>query len=166
MTFIDHGSTTGVSGAPLRHYNRAIRTIVSLQVSDYDSSSPNIGVSLALSSSYNHLISALVAIRSAQGFKTVIILLSKVLEGLVGALLAAVFQGIVAGVVVILGKFFRGCGLCVLWVLWVLFLVSVFWGSGLFLQVLSWFRWVVILYSQGSYFICVLGFSSWFCRYL
>ena len=36
-----------------------------------------------------------------------IVLLSKVLEGPIGALLAAVFWGIVAGVVVILGKFFR-----------------------------------------------------------
>ena len=66
-----------------------------------------------------------------------IILLSKVLEGLAGALLAAVFRGIVVGVVVILGKFFRGCSLCVLWVL---FLVSILWGSGLFLWVPSWFR--------------------------
>ena len=50
-----------------------------------------------------------------------IVSLSKVLKGPVKALLAAVFRGIVAGVVVISGKFFRGCGLCVLWVL-----VSVF----------------------------------------
>ena len=75
---------------------------------------PNIGVSLALSSSYNYLILMLVAIRSAWGFKIVIILLFKVLEGPAGALLAAVFRGIVAGVVVILSKFFRGHGLCVL----------------------------------------------------
>ena len=75
---------------------------------------PNIGVSLALSSSYNYLISALVAIRSAWGFKTVIILLSKVLKGPAGALLATVFRGIVVGVVVIPGKFFRGHSLYVL----------------------------------------------------
>ena len=36
-----------------------------------------------------------------------IVLLSKVLEGPAGALLAAVFRGIVVKVVVILGKFFR-----------------------------------------------------------
>ena len=46
-----------------------------------------------------------------------IVLLSKVLEGPARALLTVVFQGIVAGVVVILGKFFRGRSLCVLWVL-------------------------------------------------
>ena len=63
-----------------------------------------------------------------------IILLFKVLEGPAGALLAAVFWGIVAGVVVILGKFFRGHGL---YILWVLFLVSVLWGSSLFLWVPS-----------------------------
>ena len=84
---------------------------------------PNIGVSLALSSSCNYLILALAAIRSAWGFKTVIVLLSKVLEGPVGALLAAIFRGIVTGVVVILGKFFRGRGL---YILWVLFLVFIF----------------------------------------
>ena len=60
-------------------------------MSDYDLLLPNVGVSLALSSFYNRLILALAAIRSAWGFKIVIILLSKVLEGPVGALLAAVF---------------------------------------------------------------------------
>jgi hypothetical protein len=44
----------------------------------------------------------------------VIVSLFKVLEGPVGALLAAVFRGIVSGVVVIPGKFFRGCALCIL----------------------------------------------------
>ena len=129
VTFIDCGGAAGVSGAPPRCYDRAIRTIVSLWVSNCDLLLPNIRVSLALSSSYNHLILVLAAIRSAWGFKTVIVSLSKVLEGPAGALLATVFWGIVAGVVVILGKFFRGRGLCVLWVLWVLFLVSVLWGS-------------------------------------
>ena len=43
-----------------------------------------------------------------------IVLLSKVLEGPAGALLAIMFWGIVAGVVVIPGKFFRGGGLCIL----------------------------------------------------
>jgi hypothetical protein len=46
-----------------------------------------------------------------------IVLLFKVLEGPVGALLAAVFWGIVARVIIIPGKFFRGGGLCILWVL-------------------------------------------------
>ena len=100
-------------------------------MSDYNLLLPNIGVSLALSSSCNYLISALAAIRSTWGFKTVIILLSKVLEGPVGALLAAVFQGIVAGVVVIPGKFFRGHGLCVLWVLFLVFCSLGFWFIGL-----------------------------------
>ena len=87
-----------------------------------DVSLSNTKVSLALSGSYNYLISALAAANSAQGFKTMIVSLSKVLEGPARALLATMFQGIVAKVVVIPGKFFRGCGL---WVLWVLFLVSV-----------------------------------------
>ena len=43
--------------------------------------------------------------------------LSEVFAGPAAALLAAVFRGMVAGVVVIPGKIFRGCGLCVLWVL-------------------------------------------------
>ena len=43
-----------------------------------------------------------------------IVLLSKVLEGPAKALLVAVFWGIVAKVVVIPGKFFRGGGLCIL----------------------------------------------------
>ncbi len=73
-----------------------------------DSLSLNTGVSLALSSSHNHSISALVAISSAWGFKAMAVSLSKVFAGLVAALLAAMFRGIVAGVVVILGKFFRG----------------------------------------------------------
>ena len=71
-------------------------------------------MSLALSSSHNHSILALAAVSSAWGFKTVIVSLSKVLEGPAKALLAVVFRGIVAGVVVIPGKFFRGCGLYVL----------------------------------------------------
>ena len=53
------------------------------------------GVSLALSSSYSHLILALVAISSSPGVKTAIVLLSKVFEGPVAALLAAVFLGII-----------------------------------------------------------------------
>jgi len=64
-------------------------------VSDGDLSPPDIGVSLASSSSCNYLISALAAVSSAWGFKTVTISLSKVLEGPAANLLAAVFHGIV-----------------------------------------------------------------------
>ena len=65
MTFVDRGGTIKVSGAPLRHYDKATKTVASLWVSDCDSLSPNAGVSLALSSSHNHLILALAAISSA-----------------------------------------------------------------------------------------------------
>ena len=67
-------------------------------MSDYDLSSPDIGVSLALSSSCNYLISALAAVSSAWGFKTVTISLSKVLEGPAADLLTAVFHGIITRV--------------------------------------------------------------------
>ncbi len=108
VTFVDRGSAAKVSGALLRRYNRAARTVASLWVSDCDLSSPDVGVSLALSSSCNHSISALAAVSSAWGFKTVTVSLSEVFAGPVAALLAAVFWGMVAGVVVIPGKFFRG----------------------------------------------------------
>jgi hypothetical protein len=65
VIFVDYNNAAGVSGALLRHCDRAAKTIVSLWVSDCDLLSPNIGVSLALSSSCNHLILALVAVRSA-----------------------------------------------------------------------------------------------------
>ena len=68
--------------------------------------------------------------------------LSEVFAGPAVALLAAMFQGMVTKVVVIPGKFFRGCGLCVLWVL---SLVSVLCGFGFM--------------SLGSYFVHVLGRS-------
>ena len=64
VTFAEHGNATGVFGALLRHYNKAAKTVVSLWVFNCDSSLPNTGVSLALSSSYNYLILALVAVRS------------------------------------------------------------------------------------------------------
>ena len=57
----------------------------------------DIGVSLALSSSHNHLISALVAMCFAWGFEAVAVSLSKVFAGPAVALLAVVFWGIVAG---------------------------------------------------------------------
>ena len=69
---------------------------------------PDARVSLALSSSCNHLISALAATSSAWGFKAVAVSLSEVFMGPAAALLATMFRGIVAGVVVIPGKFFRG----------------------------------------------------------
>ena len=108
VTFADRSSAIGVFGALLRRCNRAARTVVSLWVSDCDLLLPDAGVSLALSSSRNHLISALAVVSSAWGFEAVAVLLSKVFAGPVAALLATVFQGIVVGVVVIPGKFFRG----------------------------------------------------------
>ena len=59
---------------------------------------PDAEVSLALSSSRNYLILALAAVSSAWGFETVTISLSEVLEGPVADLLAAVFCGMVTGV--------------------------------------------------------------------
>ena len=57
-----------------------------------------VGVSLALSSSYSHLILVLAATSSAWGFKTLTVLLSKVFKGPIAALLAAMFLGIVVKV--------------------------------------------------------------------
>ena len=71
---------------------------MSLWVSDSNLLPPNIGVSLALSSSYNYLILVLTTVSSAQGFKTITVSLSKVLEGPVADLLAIVFYGMVIGV--------------------------------------------------------------------
>ena len=65
-------------------------------------------MSLALSSSYNCSISALAVISFAWGFEAMAVSLSEVFPGPAAALLATVFQSIVAGVVIILGKFFRG----------------------------------------------------------
>jgi hypothetical protein len=64
-TFIDCGNTIKVFRALLRYYNKATKTVVGLYMSNCGSSSPNIRVSLALSSSHNHLISVLVAVKSA-----------------------------------------------------------------------------------------------------
>jgi hypothetical protein len=55
----------------------------------------DIGVSLALSSSRSYLISALAAVSSASGVKTVIVLSLEVFKGPMAALLAAVFLGMV-----------------------------------------------------------------------
>ena len=64
-TFVDYSNTAKVFGALLRRYNKAANTVVSLWVSNYDLSSFNTKVSLALSSSCNHLILALAAVKSA-----------------------------------------------------------------------------------------------------
>jgi hypothetical protein len=64
VIFMEHSSTTKVFRAPLRHYNKAVKTVVSLWVSDCDLLSPDVRVSLASSSSCNHLILALVAVKS------------------------------------------------------------------------------------------------------
>ena len=64
MTFIDRGGAAKVSIAPLRRYDKATKTVASLWVSNGDSSL-NTGVSLALSSSHNHSISALATMSSA-----------------------------------------------------------------------------------------------------
>ena len=81
----------------------------------------DIGVSLASSSSYSRLISALVTISSFKGVETVIVLLSEVFKGPIAALPATVFLGIVLiglynfrvislGVVVCV--FYRSCRSC------------------------------------------------------
>ncbi len=77
-------------------------------MSDCDLLSPDAGVSLASSSSRNCSISALAAASSAWGFEAVAVSLSEVFAGPAAALLAAVFRGMVAGVVVIPGKNFLG----------------------------------------------------------
>ena len=67
-------------------------------MSNCDLLSPDIGVSLASSSSRNRSISALAAVSLARGFETVTVSLSEVLEGPAANLLAAVFRGMVTGV--------------------------------------------------------------------
>ena len=62
----------------------------------------DVGVFLALNSFCSYLISALAAISSALGVKTVIVLSSEVFKGPVADLLATVFLGIV---VQLLGNF-------------------------------------------------------------
>ena len=55
-------------------------------------------MSLALSSSQSHLISALITVSSAWGVKTLIVFLSEMFAGPAAALPAAVFHGMVVGV--------------------------------------------------------------------
>ena len=55
----------------------------------------DIGVSLALSSSYSHLILALAAVSSSWGVKTVIVSPLEVFNGPAAALPAAVFLNII-----------------------------------------------------------------------
>ena len=88
MTFADHNNANAVRWA------RALRTVASL----FNRSSLNTGVFLVLSSSYNCLISALAAISSAWGVKTLIVFLFKAFMGPTAALPTAVFHGIVVGV--------------------------------------------------------------------
>ena len=52
-------------------------------------------MSLALSSSCSHLISALAVVSSSWGVKTVIVSLSEVFKGPIASLLAAIFFGII-----------------------------------------------------------------------
>ena len=59
-------------------------------------------MSLVLSNSYSRLILVLATISSALGFKIVIISLSKVFKGLIAALLAIIFLGII---IVVLSNF-------------------------------------------------------------
>ena len=95
-------------------------------------------MSLASSSSRNHSILVLAAISSAWGFEAVAVSLSEVFAGPAAALLAAVFRGIVAGVVVIPGKIFFFLGV---WsvcpvgpvVPWVLFFGVLFYSFSVFL---------------------------------
>ena len=65
MTFMDYGSITKVFRALLKCYNKVTKTIASLWVSNYDLLSPDIEVSLVLSSSCNYLILVLMVISSA-----------------------------------------------------------------------------------------------------
>ena len=72
---------------------RALKTVVSLS----NGLSGVAGVFLASSSSHSHLISALVAINSAWGVKTLIVSLSKVFAGPTAAL-PTIFRSIVVEV--------------------------------------------------------------------
>jgi len=161
MIFIDRGGAVKVFGAPLRYCDKAARTIASLWVSDCDLSSPDIGVFLASSSSHNRLISVLIAASSAWGFKAVAVSLSKVFTGLVAALLTAVFQGIVVGVMVIPGNFFRG----------VVYMSYRSLGSVLrFCFIPLGFVLVPLGYNSVSlgFLFCLCSWSwfcPWFCRY-
>ena len=76
------------------HWAKALRTVASLS----NGLLLDIGVSLVLSSSRNYLISALAAISSAWGVKTLIISLSKAFVGPITALPAAMFYGMVVRV--------------------------------------------------------------------
>ena len=65
VIFVKRNSLTKVFRALLKHYDKAVKTVVSLWVSDCNLSSPDTKVSLALSSFCNHLILALAAVKSA-----------------------------------------------------------------------------------------------------
>ena len=88
------GSTTFADRDDTVREARASRTVVSLS----DKSSLDIGVFLVLSYSYSCLISALAAISSAWGVKTLIVSLSEAFTGPIVALPTAMFRSIVVGV--------------------------------------------------------------------
>ena len=91
---------------------RALRTVASLS----NELTLDAGVSLALSSSQSRSISVLAAVSSCWGFKTLTVSLLEVFKGPTAALPAAIFLGMVVGV---LGNFWclfifsRGSSLCV-----------------------------------------------------
>jgi len=84
---------------PLRRWDRASSIIASLCV--FNDLLLSAGVSLASSSSWSCLISALAAASSSWGFETVVVSPLEVFAGPAAALPAAVFLGIV----VLLGNF-------------------------------------------------------------
>ena len=86
MTFVDFNNTM--------YWAKALKTIASLS----NRLSGVAGVSLALSSFYSCLILALAAVSFAWGVKMLIVSLFKVFAGPAVALPAAVFYGIVVGV--------------------------------------------------------------------
>ena len=88
------GSTTFADRNNAVRWARALRTVASLS----NKSSLDIGVFLVLSYSYSCLISALAAISSAWGVKTLIVSLSEAFTGPIVALPTTVFRGIVVGV--------------------------------------------------------------------
>ena len=88
------GSTTFVDRDDTIRWARALRTVASLS----NELSLDIGVFLVLSCSRSRLISALAATSSAWGVKTLIVSLSEAFAGPIVTLPAAVFYGIVVGV--------------------------------------------------------------------
>ena len=88
------GSATFADRDNAVRWARALRTIASL----FNELSLDVGVFLVSSCSHSRLILVLAAVSSAWGVKTLIISLSKAFAGPTVALPAAVFRGIVVGV--------------------------------------------------------------------